>query len=156
MVQRKKALAKEKKREVEGNPTAHQGGLLQWKAYRTLEQALELPMKKQSISAPEWKLLGLVFDRGEMQATEVAFLMDVKLPLVTRNVTTLKNKKLIAIENHKEDKRIKLITVTAKGKDKLFAIEKDVRAALGNVFQGVTKDEMQQYKNVLKKIVGNK
>jgi len=149
----KKPIIKPEKKE---KPSAHQGGLLQWKAYRTLEYMLEKPLSKHQISAPEWKLLGLVYDKGEMQATEVALIMDVKLPLITRNVSSLKNKKLIAIQNHSEDKRIKLITVTPKGSEKLFAIEKDVRGMLAKIFRGVSREEFTHYKIVLKKIIDNK
>lgn len=136
-------------------PTAHQGGILQWKAYRILEQALEKPMKKHGVSAPEWKLLGLVYDAQEILATEVALLMDVKLPLVTRNVGTLKKKGFITIKKHSQDKRAKCIAISPAGEKKLIAIDTDVRKAIGAVFKTATKNEFDAYKTVLVKIIQN-
>jgi DNA-binding MarR family transcriptional regulator len=137
------------------NPAMHRDGLLQWQAYRILEQVLENALTKQQISAPEWKLLGLIADHKELQATEIALIMDVKLPLVTRNISSLKRKKWITILHHQKDRRIKRILIAETGYAKLVEVEKIVRQSLEHNFQGVTKAERACYKTVLKKIVSN-
>ncbi len=81
--------------------------------------------------------------------------MDVKLPLVTRNVGTLKKKGFITIKRHSQDKRAKCIAISPAGEKKLIAIDADVRRAIGVVFKTATKNEFDVYKTVLGKIIQN-
>jgi MarR family transcriptional regulator, transcriptional regulator for hemolysin len=141
--------------EKKNRPTAHQGGLLQWKAYRVLEHVLEQPLQLHNMSAPEWKLLGLIYDMPETLPTEVASLMDVKLPLVTRNVGTLQEKGFITIKQHKLDKRAKCIAISQAGEVKLRAVDEAVRKAIGGVFKTATPSEFEAYRSVLEKIIEN-
>jgi DNA-binding MarR family transcriptional regulator len=75
---------------------------------------------------------------------------------VTRNVGTLKKKKLINVKGSKDDKRMKCITITKEGEEKLCLIDADVRECIGRAFQGVSKSDFETYKNVLEKITRNK
>ena len=117
---------------------------------------MDKPLKKHGVSAPEWKLLGLIYDTEEILATEVALFMDVKLPLVTRNVSTLKKKGFIIVKSHQEDKRAKWIAISRAGEKKLIEIDTDVRRAIGAVFKTATKHEFDAYKTVLEKIIQNR
>ena len=135
--------------------TTHQTGLLQWKGYRTLEAFLSPVLAKHRLSHSQWKLLGVVYDARDLQASHIAEILDVKAPLVTRMLAQLLEKKLIYIEARSKDRRAKWVSITASGAKKLTLVEKDVRTMLGKVFQGISPEHLDAYKEVLKKIVEN-
>jgi MarR family transcriptional regulator, transcriptional regulator for hemolysin len=128
---------------------------LQWQASRAIEQVLENVLITYQISVSEWRLLGLILKQGELQATEIAMMMGVKLPLVTRTIGNLRRKKWITVLPHAKDKRIKRIFISQIGKEKLQEIEKSVSVSLRRSFRGVSKEEMSMYTEVLTKIIFN-
>jgi DNA-binding MarR family transcriptional regulator len=128
---------------------------LQWQASRAIEQVLENVLIAYQISVSEWRLLGLILKQGELQATEIAMMMGVKLPLVTRTIGNLRRKKWITVLPHAKDKRIKRIFISQIGKEKLQELEKSVSVSLRRSFRGVSKEEMSMYTEVLTKIIFN-
>ncbi len=139
----------------ESRPSIHRMGLLQWKGQRTLEAFLDPILKKHRLSHSEWKLLGIVFDAGELQAREIATLLDVKAPLVTRILAVLLRKKLLRIEAHDRDRRIKCINITAAGERSLGNMEGDVRKMLDALFSGLSPEHIRNYKEVMGAIIEN-
>ena len=133
----------------------YQVEFLQWQASRAVEQALENILTSYQISLSEWRLLGLIVKQGELQATEIAMMMGVKLPLVTRNIGNLRRKKWITILPHAKDRRIKRIFISPVGKEKLQEIEKNMSRSLRRSFRGVSKEDMATYSEVLTKIIFN-
>ena len=133
----------------------YQVEFLQWQASRAVEQALENILTSYQISLSEWRLLGLIVKQGELQATEIAMMMGVKLPLVTRNIGNLRRKKWITVLPHAKDRRIKRIFISPVGKEKLQEIEKNMSRSLRRSFRGVSKEDMATYSEVLTKIIFN-
>ncbi len=128
---------------------------LQWQASRAVEQVLENILITYQISVSEWRLLGLIVKQGELQATEIALMMGVKLPLVTRTIGNLRRKKWITVLPHTKDRRIKRIFISSVGKEKLREIEKSVSVSLRKSFRGVSKEDITIYTEVLTKIIFN-
>lgn len=133
----------------------HRVEFLHWQVTRVLEQVLEAELIPYQISVSEWRLLGLIKDQGELQATEIALSMGVKLPLVTRQVGSLKRKKWITVLPHAKDRRIKRIFISPLGKEKLELIEKIMTKAFRKSFHNVSKEELEVYGGVLAKIIYN-
>ncbi len=133
----------------------HHTGLLQWQGYRTL-RAFHTPiLAKYHITRTEWKLLGIVSAEGELRVTEIAERLGVRIPLVTRMIKTLLEEKNIIIRQHPQDRRVKCIDVTAKGKKKLAQIEKDVQENLRVLLRGISSKKIEMYKEVLTAIISN-
>ncbi|MCW1887993.1 MAG: MarR family transcriptional regulator [Candidatus Moranbacteria bacterium] len=133
----------------------YQVEFLQWQASRAMEQMLENILMPYQVSVSEWRLLGMILKQGELQATEIAMMMGVRLPLVTRNIGNLRRKKWITILPHTKDRRIKRIFISPVGREKLQEIERGVSKSLQKSFRGVTKEEMSIYSEVLTKIIFN-
>ncbi len=133
----------------------HQTGLLQWQGYRTLKALHHPILANYHTTRVEWKFLGIVYGEGNLQVTEIAERLGVRIPLVTRTIKALLQKKNIIIEQHPQDRRVKCIDITAKGIKRLAQIEKDVQKDLSILLQGIPSKKIEIYKEVLTAIVHN-
>ncbi len=133
----------------------HHTGLLHWQSYRTLKALHDPILAKYHITRTEWKFLGIVSDEGELRVTEIAERLGVRIPLVTRMLKTLLQKKNIIIRQYPQDKRVKCIDVTANGKKRLAQIEKDVQKNLKALLQRIPSKKIEIYEEVLTAIVNN-
>ncbi len=134
---------------------AYSTGLLQGKAYRVLQFHLTKALFPYDLSIPEWKLLGQLCDHGPMKLIDLAEILDVKAPLVTRLSSQLEKKKLIRREYAPGDKRIKIIHLLLPGKRMLPMIEKGVKARMGKLLVGTSQADLHTYVRVLASIVNN-
>lgn len=70
-------------------------------------------------------LIIVVIDReqgDQLTASDILKKLDVSKPVMTRTLKTLEATGMITLSEHENDKRAKLIELTAKGKDKLQSI----------------------------------
>ena len=132
---------------------AYNSGILQGKAYRVLKNHLDQSLEHFHISILEWKILGLIFDHEELNIAELASLLSVDPPLITRIVNSLEKKDLVQKTPHLNDKRITVIIMTAKGKKMIPLIEIAVKNSIRSLFSGITPEEFGIYMKVLKAIV---
>ncbi len=134
---------------------AYSTGLLQGKAYRALNISLTKVLFPHDLSIPEWKLLGQLYDHGELRLADLSDRLNVEPPLVTSLIDRLEKKEFVNRIAHLHDKRAKIITITSKGKSILPQIEPEVKKAMGILLLGVTRDELLSYIKVLQTIVNN-
>ncbi|MDE2427445.1 MAG: MarR family transcriptional regulator [Burkholderiales bacterium] len=71
-------------------------------------------------------LIMVVLDREQkkqgLMASEIAERLDVSRPVMTRTLQNLLAEKLLETDEHGEDKRAKLISLTARGRKKLHQV----------------------------------
>lgn len=137
----------------------YRAGILQWQSYRVLEDHLSQALFPHKLSAPEWKVLGIVFDATAsgigIRSLQIAKRLGVKPPLVTRILESLEYKKLICSKPLKEDGRVRMIELSKKGEENLLKASLSVEKAMQKLLRGVRPQEMGAYKNVLLKILEN-
>jgi DNA-binding MarR family transcriptional regulator len=134
---------------------AYSTGLLQGKAYRVLNSALTKALVAYDLNIPEWKLLGQLYDHGTMKLAKLADRLNVEPPLVTSLVDTLEKKELVTRTNDPKDKRAKLIKSTKKGNSLIPQVEPLVKAAMGKLLIGISREQLHMYITVLQTIVNN-
>lgn len=134
---------------------AYNAGLLQGKAYRALNTELTKALLQFDLSIPEWKLLGQLYDHGEMKLAELADRLQVEAPLVTALIDKLEKKKLVLRKFHPHDKRAKIIIATSTAKKIIPKVEPVVRKSMTTLMKGVSFNELRTYVKVLKIIVTN-
>ena len=137
------------------NLNAYSTGLLQGKAYRALNTSLTKALLSYDITIPEWKLIGQLQDHGTMRLADLAERLNVEAPLVTALIDALERKNFVKRTNHPNDKRAKIITITKKGCDLVLAIEPHVKAAMNELLNGVPREKVLIYLEVLQTIVNN-
>ncbi len=134
---------------------AYSTGLLQGKAYRALSHHLTQALFPYELSVPEWKLLGQLYEKGEMHLAELAYLLDVRPPLVTKLVDSLEARGMLQRVRDPEDSRARLISATPAGKAVIPKAEYAVKRAMASLLQGVTRGDLLNYLRVLARIVDN-
>jgi len=134
---------------------AYSTSLLQGKAYRALSRHLTQALFPHKLSIPEWKLLGQLYEKGEMRLAELADLLEVRPPLVTKLVDGLEARGLLRRIPDPEDSRARLISATAEGRGIIPKAEKDVKRAMAVLLKDVSREDLLKYLRVLAKIIDN-
>ncbi len=124
-------------------------GLVQAQAYKMLQQHFRAGLKPYGITIPEWSLLGVVFDHGQMTLTEITHVLKSKASHPTVLVDNLVARGLLDRVTHPEDKRTKLVTLTPKGRALVPEIEAAVRASIRKAIEHVPRAELEAYYRVL-------
>lgn len=104
-------------------PALYEVATLQDRVYRRLRDKLSQEIISFGINLSEWAILGQLHSRGSLTTTEIAALLDVEIPYITRMLKLLAEKELVAASFNDEDKRSRDITLTAKGKSLIEEIE---------------------------------
>ncbi|CAN5145274.1 hypothetical protein BH09PAT1_BH09PAT1_8890 [soil metagenome] len=138
-----------------GQLNAYSTGLLQGTAYNRLMARLTSALTPFSLSVPEWKLLGQLYDNSEIRLSELAGLLSYDPPMVTKIVKSLEKKSLVKRTQDVKDERAKMLTINPKGISLIKEIEPEVKGALRDVLKGVSRDELMIYLKVLMLIVKN-
>ena len=134
---------------------AHQEALIEGKAYRLLRANVSATLDSFGISIPEWTLLGLLHDGGELMASELADRLGVEAPLVTTLLKQLHEKNLLELRAHPRDNRAKLAALSKKGKEAFQGIGQAVHQGLEPLMKGITPGDIQAYFRVLEQILAN-
>jgi DNA-binding MarR family transcriptional regulator len=138
-------------------PTIHRSGILQWQAYRALEEQLEFALSELDLSAPEWKTLGVVFDAAAagIRPLQIASILGVKAPLVTRTIDSLLQKNLVKIIVPEGDGRVRIIYLSSKGEKLFIKSSEQVEEAMRVILQGTKPEDLRIYKEILLRMIEN-
>lgn len=134
---------------------AYSTGLLQGKAYSRLHTSLTRTLHPFRISIPEWKLLGQLYEHGEMKLSDLAVYLSYDPPMVTKLVKLLERKRLVKRTQNKNDERVKYITITQDGNKLINTLEPAVKKTMNEILNGVSREELLTYIKVLTIIVNN-
>lgn len=138
------------------NLATYIGGPIQTHAYRVLRKHVYSCLEQYDLTPTKWALLGMIFNTaGGIRASDAATKLEVKIPLITSISHELVAKGYVQRANNLQDKRSKLLTITAKGKKQVALIEATVTAHLEKLLQGVSAQEMAAYHHVLSTIIAN-
>lgn len=131
-------------------------GLLQAKAFRVLKNETSQYLKPFALTTVDWAFLGILYHskQGE-NPSDLARLMGVKAPYVTRIIQKMQKKRMISVSYPSGDKRIKMITLTKEGRAHVKAIETDLRLHMRSVMKGASMRDILGYIAVLKHLVAN-
>jgi DNA-binding MarR family transcriptional regulator len=128
--------------------------LLQAKSYRFFKAYTTHVLKKHKISLLDFSLLGIIYDNHEVRLSEIASELGVEPPFVTVLVEELTKKNYIASVIDREDKRVKKVTLTKKGKAFLEHTEADIKSEMKVLLKGLSV-EMYIYIKVMQTLIEN-
>lgn len=137
------------------NLTAYSAGLLQGTAYSRLHTRLSRALVGFNLSIPEWKLLGQVFEKGEVKLSDLSTLLSYDPPMVTRLVKQLERKKHLQRYADKTDERAKVVVITKRGASIIKDAEPVIKKTMRVILKGISPDELLTYLKVLNTIVIN-
>ena len=107
------------------------------------------------VTRVQWMAMYYLLQYGNMFQKELGERMDIKESTVARLLDRMEEDNLINRTNFKEDRRVKYIKLTGKGKEKIEELLPEGQKMSELFSVGITKEEIQVLKTVLKKLMEN-
>jgi MarR family 2-MHQ and catechol resistance regulon transcriptional repressor len=127
----------------------YEAAMRQSQAFRALSIFLTAELKQFDLSLSEWKLLGHLSETNEMTPSEIAILLNVKLPISTRILKSLVLKKCIVRRISHKDNRVIHAHITKKGKNLVNEVEKHLRQEMKNFLSDIDRQDLETYLKVV-------
>ena len=124
-------------------------------AARLMKQHLDSSLAKYKITTSQWAVLKVISEHGKLTQVEIAALIHSDKATLGAILENLRNRDLIAKENHATDKRAYLISLTDQAKSVLSELSLDAKQCNSEVEALFSKQEIEDMKNNLHKIINN-
>lgn len=129
--------------------TTYQIGLVQAQAYRNLQSLYREALEPYKLTIPEWSLLGLLNDRGQITMSELTEAMQSKASHPTNLVNQLVRRQLVRRASDAHDRRAKRVELTEAGTQLVATAEATVRAAMLSGVELIRRNDLEVYFRVL-------
>lgn len=138
------------------NTPSYLSGIIQVKAYRTLQMFVQLVLQDFSLNPTQWSILGLLYKEEQgLKSARIAKILGVEAPLITMMTGPLIQRGYIQKIPHKTDSRAKLLLLSEQGRAYVAQVEQVMHAKLMKLLQGVTQQDLDAYRRVLEVITVN-
>lgn len=138
------------------NRTTYDIGLIQARGYRALKQMTAQILKPEGLTTIEWAMLGIISHHGSgVRSNEVAELLGVQQPLVSRLIVKAEAGGWITVTKGITDKRERILQLSTHGKSHLVRIEAQVRNQLRPLLAGVAPRDLVGYLRTLSRLAEN-
>lgn len=142
------------KKTVPNNLTTYEVALLQSKAYRSYNVRMSGALKEFDLVPPYWILLGVLFNHKEgIRFTDIADMIGVKKPLVTRMVDKFEKDGLVQRRGSSEDKRSRSVLLTTRGIKLVPKVESRLRNEMRSILKEISPKDIISYVTVLEAII---
>ena len=103
----------------------------------------------------EFALLRALLGEEKWTTTQLAQVLPVKAPRISRVVTKLVDRGLIRRQRRRDDRRVVLLTLTDEGKALTMELHRCVQAYDATLVKGVCEEEMAVFVSVTSKVMTN-
>ncbi len=122
------------------------------KAYKVLEDFVAKDMKTYGISASEFNILVLLYEKGQMQLQQIGEKTLVTSGSITYNIDKLEQRKWIQRMPSSTDRRVIFAQITPEGAELFQRIFPAHADAIHSVMESVTSEEKEAAIELLKKL----
>ena len=119
--------------------------------YRPFINELNIKLGQYNLYSSQWGMLRMIADEGPISFGEIASLLYIEKPSVTRQVQKLVDLQLVEIKSGK-DKREKIVHLSANGHQIVEEIQQNLKPSLEAALSGVSSEEIEIAKRVLAQI----
>jgi len=127
---------------------------LQSKIARLTKNLTEKTLAEFKLSPLQWSIIGIAKTHPQgVRYVTISQRMGVEAPFVTEVVDTLKKKGVLKISTDPEDKRAKVVTLSARGEGLVSEIEKKVKGKIDNTFSDLSSSDIKTYLSTIRKMI---
>ena len=119
--------------------------------YRPFINQINLVLEQYGLYSSQWGLLRILLEQGPQSYGDIAHLLYIEKPSVTKLVQKLIEMELVIIGVGK-DKREKIVHLTEQGENTIAMIQNELKPILKKVLAGVSIGEIETAMHVLEKI----
>lgn len=106
----------------------------------------------RDVSETQWRVLRSLFERGEMEALELAQVSAIMAPSLTRILKVLEERGLISTARHPTDGRRVLISIAQAGRDFMAEALPEMQRIYGQLSLAIDSQRMRELQKLLKEV----
>lgn len=109
-------------------------------------------LARHDMNEQQWRVIRILGEAGELDATELADRALVLAPSLTRMIKSLKTRKLITLRKDKDDGRRTLISITPAARTLIAEISPESMQIYRDLEKSFGKDEMERLLDLLEAV----
>ena len=133
-------------------PEATHTWLVMLRALQAVHHLALPPILKAGLGDSDFRVLEVLLHKGPMPVNAIGPKVDLNPGSVSVAVDRLYKKGLVSREESDSDRRVRTVSLTAKGRRVFVPIFRQHAALIKRAFQDVSPEEQRQMEEVLKKI----
>src|ERR1700739_4874648 len=133
-------------------PEALHAWLIMLKAWRSMSRYAAPTLLENGLGESDFRVLEVLLHKGPMPVNVIGPKVDLNPGSVSVAVDRLYKKGFVSRVECSQDRRIRTVALTEKGREMFVPLFRRHRALIKRAFQDVSPEELQQLKGVLEKI----
>lgn len=126
--------------------------LIMLKAWQSMSRYLVPALLDEGLGDSDFRVLEVLLHKGPMPVNAIGPKVDLNPGSVSVAVDRLYKKGLVSRVESTQDRRIRTVSLTEKGREMFVPLFRRHTVLIGRAFQNVSPEELQQLEFVLKKI----
>ena len=126
--------------------------LVVWKTYRALLARAEASIKRVNLCDSDFRVLEALLHKGPLPVNVIGQKVDLTSGSITSAVDRLEEKGLVVRKNHPNDRRIRVVELTARGRRLIEKAYAQHQFEIEEAVRGLTRDERGVLVSLLKRL----
>src|SRR6267154_4527178 len=126
--------------------------LVMMKAMRALTRYAAAGIEETGLGLSDFAVLEVLLHKGPLPVNTIGPIVDLTPGSISIAVDRLLAKGLVSRVESAEDRRVRIVALTPRGKGVITPIFKEHVATIEKVFAGVSRDELRQFELQLKRV----
>ena len=122
------------------------------KAYQAAAKYLYAGLRETGIDDTDFRILEVLLNKGPLPVNTIGPKVNLTPGSISVAVDRLLARALVSRVESREDRRVRVVSLTSKGKELIAPVFRKHAAEIGNVFADATPKEVRSFEMMLKKI----
>jgi MarR family 2-MHQ and catechol resistance regulon transcriptional repressor len=122
------------------------------KAYQAAAKYLYAGLAETGIDDTDFRILEVLLNKGPLPVNTIGPKVNLTPGSISVAVDRLLARGLVSRVESREDRRVRVVSLTSKGKELIAPVFRKHAAEIGNVFADATPKEVRSFEMILKKI----
>ena len=122
------------------------------KAYHAAAKYLYAGLQETGIDDTDFRILEVLLNKGPLPVNTIGPKVNLTPGSISVAVDRLLARGLVSRVESREDRRVRVVSLTSKGKELIAPVFRKHAAEIGNVFADATPKEVRSFEMILKKI----
>ena len=122
------------------------------KAYHAAAKYLYAGLRETGIDDTDFRILEVLLNKGPLPVNTIGPKVNLTPGSISVAVDRLLARGLVSRVESREDRRVRVVSLTSKGKELIAPVFRKHAAEIGNVFADATPKEVRSFEMTLKKI----
>jgi MarR family 2-MHQ and catechol resistance regulon transcriptional repressor len=123
-----------------------------WKTYRTMLAKAEESKKNVGLGDSDFRVLEALLDEGPLPVNVIGEKVELTTGSITTAIDRMEAKWLVVRKNHPEDRRVRLVELTAKGRRLIEKAYAQHSIDMERAMSGLSRDERGELVDLLRRL----